>query len=194
MAINKRITDLNDIMVAGAADVFALVDVGSSETKKIEVSDLMASPGPIGGTNPDIAIFSDLILGSAGGNSADSISNDPTLSSDSTASLPTEFAVKSYVDTALADSVQLHIVYATSDSTGEIGDAILVDTGGGAVGITISPTKEGKIYIKKTSVDGNKVIVTTTSGTIDGEVVNDDLDFQYKTLTLLCDGIDFYIV
>jgi hypothetical protein len=191
MAINKKITDLNAYPIAAPSDVFALVDVGISETKKIEVSDLMASPGPIGSLNPNTGEFSVLTLG---GNPVAEFSTDGTLSGDSDTVVPTEKAVKSYVDTAVSDAVQLNIRYASSDSTAEIGDAVLVDTGSGDVNLTISPTKEGKIYVKKTSGDGNKVYVTTTSGTIDGEVTNDDLDFQYKTLSLLCDGVDFYIV
>ena len=49
-----------------------------------------------------------------------------------------------------------------------------------------------KITIKKSSADGNDVIVTA-NGTLDGaaQIV---LDTQYQSVTLVCDGTNWFVV
>ena len=199
MAINKKISDLNEYYVAAATDVFALVDVGSSETKKIEVSDLMASPGPIGDSNPDTGVFSDLTVNgdlSVGGYAIDTITNDPTLSGASNTAVPTEEAVKTYVDTAVAGIVVLDVIHISSDSTATIGNSLLVDTASGVVNVELIPDgNEGKIDIKKVTTDSNIVHLYTSGGAlIDGQSTNDDLNIGYGNISLLCDGTNFYII
>ena len=130
MAINKRISNLNPRGIAASYDIFPIVNVGLTETQKIRLIDIMASPGPIGGLNPNTGIFSALTLG---GNAVNEFSVDGTLSGNSDLAVPTEKAVKSYVDTAVNNAVKLNVRHIFSDATAEIGDAILVDTTSGNV-------------------------------------------------------------
>lgn len=98
---DKKITQLNPLLVADAVDVFPIVDVSASETKKIDIQDLFASPQPIGTGTPDAGIFTELTM-SGGGASVDEFSTDINLAGDSDTALPTEHAVKSYVDAQIA--------------------------------------------------------------------------------------------
>ena len=99
MAQNKKITQLNPLSQASGNDLFPIVDVGAFETKKITAGELFASPQPIGITAPSSAVFTSLSLG---GNAVSEFSIDGTLGGDSNATIPTEKAIKTYVDTAIS--------------------------------------------------------------------------------------------
>ena len=73
---DKKITQLNELLVAGASDVFAIVDLTSNETKKITVSNLMGTPGPIGVDTPSSGEFATLDL--SAGETVSEISSDST--------------------------------------------------------------------------------------------------------------------
>jgi hypothetical protein len=80
----------------------------------------------------------------------------------------------------------------SSDSTATAGDVALVDTAGGDVTIDLQEAVNSTITIKKMTADGNDVIVTA-NGTLDGaaQIV---LDTQYQSVTLVCDGTDWYVI
>jgi len=191
MAINKKISDLNSLGQAVSDDLFAVVDTSFAETKNITVADLMAKPLPIGITIPNTGKFSVLTMG---GNPVNEFSTDITLSGDSDTAIPTEKAIKTYVDTAISGIAFLNIRHITSDSTAAVWDSVLADTASGPITVELQPTGEGKIDIKKSSTDSNLVTLITSSGLIDGQATNIDLNIGYGNISLLCDGTDFYII
>jgi len=188
---DKKITQLTDLVVADGADVFAIVDVTSTETKKVTVSNLMGTPGPIGATTPSSGAFTQLDLG---GPQVDEISTDTNLGTNNDV-LPTQNAVKQYVDNAVADvsSAIVNPVHVSSDSTSVVGDVMLVDTTTSNINIEILKTPKGKITVKKISPDANKVIITVNNGTIDGFATLELLTLN-ESVTLVTDTVNFYVV
>ena len=198
MADNKRISDLQPQPVANyiasSGDLLAIVDVGGlQQTKRITKNYLMAYPGPIGLGTADQAEFSVLTLG---GNPVNEFSTDETLSGNLDTAVPTEKAVKSYVDTAVSNAVKLNIIHTSLDSTAVIGDVILADTTGGDISVVLDPNKEGKIIVIKDSIDLNKVVITTLSGVIynGGPVSSVEISIDYSVFEFLCDGVNFYVI
>jgi hypothetical protein len=122
---------------------------------------------------------------------------DGTLVGNSDTAVPTEQAVKTYVDTEIndlrqeLDLINVRNVYA--DTTASTGDVILADTTAGDVTIQLLESTDGKIIIKKKSTDGNKVYITTTPGMIDGQsqII---IDTGYQAYTFVCDGTNFFII
>ena len=81
----------------------------------------------------------------------------------------------------------------TTDSTAITGDVILVDTTAGDVNIEMQVGEDSRIIIKKKTTDGNRVNISTSSGTIDGQnlVI---IDTPYQSFTFVSDGSNFYII
>jgi len=184
MANNKKISQLNSLPVAANIDEFAIVDTSAVETKKITASNLMTSSLP--------AEFSVITLG---GNLVNEFSTDGTLIGNSDTAIPTERAVKTYVDIAVGDAVKLNIIHTGVDSTGVIGDVLLIDTGSGDIDVELVPTGEGKIVVYKNSTDGNDVIITPAAGSLlDNSPVGNTISFQYTSLEFVCDGTNFYTI
>jgi len=189
---DKKITQLNNLPAADGVDLLVVVDLtGLDETKNISVSQLLGTPGPIGAGAPDTGTFTALEL-SSGPVSINEFSVDTDLgTSDSV--LPTQNAVKQYVDSAVATAASINPVHISSDSTAVVGDVILVDTTNGNVTITLILTPKGKITIKKISPDMNQVIIIPESGLIDGNP-SVNLDTFTESLSLVTDTVNFYIV
>lgn len=192
MANNKKISQLNALSAAANVDIFAIVDVSSIETKKITLADLMGSPGPIGTSNPDTAAFTVLTMG---GVPITSFTTDTELSGNSDISIPTEKAVKSYVDSAVVNVVSLDIRHVYNDTTATIGQILLVDTTNGDVSVELVPTGNGKIIIYKNSGNNNKITITPLSGsTLNGSTSSVEINFPYSSLEFLCDSTNFYTI
>jgi hypothetical protein len=193
---DKKISQLDPIAggVAKAADILAIVDSAAVgvETNRIYISELMGTPGPIGGDTPDEGTFTALQL--ATGPQVDEISTDTNLGTNDDV-LPTQNAVKQYVDNAIAavSSAIVNPVHASSDSTAVVGDVVLVDTTTGDINIEMVVTPKGRITVIKTSPDSNSVIVTPQSGSINGET-SMEITTQWETYTFVTDTNNFYIV
>lgn len=189
---DKKITDLNPLGEAGLTDPLVIVDLLTNSTKKITVTDLMGTPGPIGWQTPDAGTFTAIEL--ATGPPVDEISTDVNLGTNDDV-LPTQKAVKAYVDNSISEVVDtlLTPVYADSDTTATIGDVVLVDTTSGDVTVTAIGTVKGAIHIKKISPDGNSVIIIPEIGTIDG-APGISLDTQWQNVTLFTETNTFYIL
>ena len=92
---DKRISELTGLSAASGGDLFVVVDTaGAGETKKITLTDVMGSPGPIGGISPDTGEFTTIVLSS--GATISEFSTDGTMSGDSDTAVPTEKATKTY--------------------------------------------------------------------------------------------------
>ena len=92
-----KISQLPNLSIAGGGNLLAIVDTaGFNVTKHILVQDLMGSPGQIGGTNPNTGEFTTIVLST--GSTIGEFSIDGTLAGDSDVAVPTEKAVKTYVD------------------------------------------------------------------------------------------------
>lgn len=128
------------------------------------------------------------------GTSINEFSTDVNLAGNSDNSIPTEKAIKTYVDNQISSVVgTVNIRHISSDSTAVSGDAVLVDTTAGDVNVELIELPTGKIIIKKITSDANKIIVTGRVGDIDGK--NQLLvDISYQTFTILSDGLDFYVI
>jgi len=192
MAINRRISQLNNVTQAAAGDLLAIVDVSASpdETKNISISDLMASPGPIGLSNPNQSEFTAVTMV----NTVSEFSIDGTFVGNSDTAVPTEKAVKTYVDNAINFAVR-NVQNISYDTTASGGDLLLVDTTGGDVNIELVPGQTGRILILKNGVD-NDVIITAPSGLIyDGGIVPSiTISLAYASKEFLYDGTNFYVI
>ncbi len=104
---DKKIIDLDKLLIAKSADNFLIFDKTS---KRITVVDLMTSPGPIGTTTPSLGEFSILKLTTK--ITINEFSVDGTLEGNSDTTIPTEKAVKTYVDTILAPLIDNSIANA----------------------------------------------------------------------------------
>lgn len=188
---DKRITELTSLLTAVGADVFAIVDNSVNETKKISLSDLMGSPGPIGSNDPDAAVFASFELEAQTGPPITNISQNVNLGNSNT-TLPTQRAVKAYVDAQL--SIKENVRRVSSDSTAVAYDIVLVDTTNGDVTIELFDGVDGKLAVKKISSDSNQVIVTTSSGaTIDGQA-QFTIATQFQSYYFLIDSGEFFVI
>lgn len=147
---DKKISELTGLSVASGANLFVIVDTaGAGETKNITLTDLMSSPGPIGGVNPNTGEFTTLTL--PAGATISEFSIDGTLAGDSDLAIPTEKAVKTYSD---------RIPLVTSEPTG------FPNTTDSAISMGIGPSNRFSIAPTGVSYDywivGDK---TTKSGT-----------------------------
>jgi len=192
MAINKRISELNSITEAAGGDLLAVVDISVSpdETKNIEVSDLMASPGPIGLSTPDQAEFTSVTMT----NTVSEFSTDGTFAGDSDTAVPTEKATKTYVDNAINNTLR-NVNHISSDSTGVAGDLLLVDTTSGNIDIELLATYKGRILVLKNGID-NDINITAPSGILydGGPVPSVTISLAYSSKEFLCDGVDFWVI
>jgi len=101
--LDKKISQLDPFVDPIApGDLFVGVDIsdGSGVTKNFTKLQLMSQPGPIGGTTASTGEFTTLQLPT--GATINEFSTDGTLAGDSDLALPTEKAVKTYVDAQIA--------------------------------------------------------------------------------------------
>jgi len=118
------------------------------------------------------------------------ISSDVGLGSSDT-TLVTQGAVKSYVDAQIGNVQNIEYVYA--DTTAVNGDIMLVDTTAGVVNIEMIESSEARVVIKKVTTDANDVIITASSGLIDG-AASKTIDTAYQSITFVSDGINYFIL
>ena len=165
-AEDKKISELTPITVVASGDMFAVVDIDEpdpdDQTKRITWGELLGTPGPIGVTTPSTGEFTSLTLV----NTVNEISNDETLSGDSTSAICTEHVIKTYVDAAavvgnetlLNGDTTASIIFSVSQADADYGVAwSLVNTTDSFPSIYA-----GTVFEK--TVDGFSVIF---SGTID---------------------------
>ena len=126
------------------------------------------------------------------GTNVNEFSTDGTLAGNSDDAVPTEQAVKTYVDTQISP-FETTFVFVSSDSTAQNGDIVIVDTGGGPVTITMIPSPNARIAVKKMTVDANDVTIDSTSGLIDNAGFA-TIDTAYQAFTFVSDGTDFYVL
>lgn len=99
---DKKITQLDALLIADGVDLLPIVDITTTQTKKITISSLMASPGPIGNFTASTGEFTTLQLPT--GVTVNEFSSNTSLGSSDTA-IPTQNAVKTYVDSQAGTSV-----------------------------------------------------------------------------------------
>jgi len=97
---DSPITGLPELFITSLTDVLVIDDLDTSITKKIEIQNLMLYPGPIGAGAANTGEFTTLQLPS--GATINEFSIDGTLGGNSDLALPTEKAVKTYVDAQIA--------------------------------------------------------------------------------------------
>jgi len=132
------------------------------------------------------------------GATVDEFSTDVTMADNSNKALPTEKAVKTYVDYQIQsvrnDLDLINIRHISSDTTAVTGDVCLVTTSSQIVNVQMIENPDGRVIIKKISADVNPIYVTTTPGSlIDGETTF-VIDVPFKSITFLSDGSNFYII
>ncbi len=122
------------------------------------------------------------------------ITNDITLSGDNETSIPTEHAVKKYVDNEV-DKVTINVSHVSSDSTAINGDVLLVDTTNGDVTIYLDLAINEQVSVKKISSEivANQVIVMGISGKIDGSV-SKFWTTANENYTFVSDGTNTFIL
>ena len=198
---DKKITELDLLSAAEATDVFAVVDIdGLDTTKKITLANLMGEPGPIGEISSDSGAFTTLEL--FAGSQIDEFSIDGTLAGDSDTAVPTEKAVKTYVDTlvaplinnSIADTLHRHSELVASDGSPD--PALSVDADGNVsiVGdlFVIDPGDANDFLAIDTDTDANNIGVRSYSAGLVLETRTSTFDIFFKTdltttlLTLDC--------
>jgi hypothetical protein len=125
------------------------------------------------------------------GTTVNEFSTDGTLAGNSDDAVPTEKAVKTYVDNAIGgvDTVR----FVDTDTTAVAGDIVLVDSTAGPVNVELIETEDGRITIKKITNDSNTVTITTSPGLIDGKA-SATIDTPYQAYGFVSDGSNFYII
>jgi len=193
MAQNKKISQLDPLVQADSNDLLAIVDLSASETKKITIQDLFSSPQPIGSSTPSTGAFTTLEV--SAGATINEFSTDTALAGSSDSALPTENAVKTYVDNQIAaiDPEPLNVKKINIDSTASVGDILIVDTTSGDITVTLIGGEDGRITIKKFTSDSNKVIVIPSVGTIDLQSSFNITGYN-QAITFATDGFDFFVV
>ena len=137
------------------------------------------------------------------GTSINDISTDGTLSDNSDDALPTQQAVKTYVDTEVSANSSVVTLQAVTTSTA-IYDAsadIITVNNAGAVTLTIptawiTDSQNKKVVIKDISGaagTNNITLATQGSETIDG-AASFVIDNNYEAITLFSDGTNLYVV
>jgi hypothetical protein len=183
---DKKISELTILPQASDDDLLAIVDNADSETKQITRSAFMASPGNIGTGLPGSAEFTTLQL--TGGAIINNISTNVNLGNSNT-TVPTQRAVKEYVDAQL---LPLNVRRIDSDTTAVASDILLVDTTNGNVTIEMLDISNGKIDIKKVSGDSNSVIINAPS-LIDGQA-QITIITQFQSYNILVDSGEFFVI
>lgn len=132
------------------------------------------------------------------GSSVNEFSTDITLADNSNRAIPTERAVKTYVDYQIQsvrnDLDLINIRHLNSDTTAVTGDVCLIDTQGGVVNLKMLENPDGRVIVKKVSLDNNPVYVTTTTGSFIDGLLTFTIDVPYKSITFLSDGNNFFII
>ena len=102
MAEDKKISQFFELIHAGPNDSVPIVDKSVAfVTKQITIANLFAYPQPIGSNTPKAGTFTKLNLSHDLAILIDEFSTDGTFSGNSNTALPTEKAVKTYVDTSI---------------------------------------------------------------------------------------------
>lgn len=136
-------------------------------------------------------IFDSTGLTLASGVTINEISDDITLAGNSNSVVPTERAIKTYVDNTVSTS-NLNVRTVYTDSTAANGDALFVDTTAGVVNIELQPANNSRIIVKKITSDGNTVVVTVVGGLIDN-MASKTISAYLESITCIGDGTDYYI-
>lgn len=138
----------------------------------------------------DLAGLTSLRLGSIGaqlGETINEFSSDATLSGNSNTAVPTEYAVKTYVDKKAGTWIS-----KTSAYTAVAGDRILADTTSAAFTITLpaSPSNGDFVQIVDAAgkFDTNKVTVARNGSNIMTLAENMDLDIKYASVVFVYNG------
>lgn len=164
---DKKITDLDSLISVDDGDVFVVVDISEPETKKISAEDLFASPRPIGKTTASTGEFTTLQV--ASGSTVNKFSTDGTLVGNSNTALPTERAVKTYVDSALSGTSGTSGTSGVSGTSGTSGSSGISGTSGTSGSSGASGTS-GTSGISGTSGSSGASGTSGTSGTSGGGI------------------------
>ena len=133
----------------------------------------------------------------ASGTTVNDLSIDGTLGGNSDDTLPTEQAVKTYVDTEIQDLRDeldlINIREVSSDTTAVTGDVVLVDTSTGDVTIDLQEHPDGKVMVKKVSTDVNSVILLVSGGGLIDSLSERSFNTAYEAYTYICDGTNYFV-
>jgi hypothetical protein len=121
VADDKEIPQLDELLVADAIDLLVIEDISEDTTKRITKENLFGTPGHIGNDTPGQGTFTALNLPVG---SINEFSPDGTLGGNSNAVVPTEQAVKTYVD----ESDTTSVVEANLYTNGKVADALIDST------------------------------------------------------------------
>lgn len=127
------------------------------------------------------------------GATVNEFSTDGTLADNSNTALPTEQAVKTYVDNKFAQVEGLVVYSISSDTTALDNYALLVDTTAGNVNVVLESEPNSKIIIKKISDDINVVNVTVSGGLVEN-ASSKTISEPLKSFTFIGDGTNYYVV
>lgn len=161
-SINSITAQVNSALVFGLTD--DLQSIGSDTNLTIDQTNKKAT---LEIDNTSVLNVNALGLQLETGARVSEFSTDITLSESSNSLIPTQHAVKEYVQNNFALDWNINEVIS-GDTTAVIADFMLVNTSTGPVTISIVTTVDGIVRIKKTTSDANDVTVVGINSTIDG--------------------------
>jgi hypothetical protein len=174
-----------------------IIEVISDATDTIILGEYGANVG-IGEATPASTLDVNGTFQVQNGTSINEISIDGTLADNSDDAVPTEKAVKTYVDTQVGDPTLAYEVVTVTPYTASTNSIILVDddTVGGDVTINLPDASlyDGKTFvIKKLGTTGKVTIDGNGTQTIDDEEIV-DLDYSKEVIKVISDGNNWYII
>ena len=163
--------------------------IGQAADSRVVVSQA-ADTVAIYGANTLSGTFGTAGLTLATGATINQFSTDTALGTSDTV-VPTQNAVKTYVDNAIGGTENIRFV--SSDTTAVAGDIVLVDSTAGPVNVELIESEDGKITVKKVTNDSNTVTIFTTPGLIDGKA-SVAIETPYQAYGFISDASNFYII
>ena len=129
----------------------------------------------------------------ASGTAVNEFSTDETLSGNSDTAVPTEQAVKAYVDNNIATSNTMPYIYKTTTYTATTNDGLILCNGTFTV-TTPGTLKVGQVLTIKNWGTGVITINPDASDKIDGSTANITLNSQYSFIQILRADVDDWVI
>lgn len=190
---DKKITQLDALTVADYDDALPIVDLSGPITKRISFGNMFAAPAAIGINIPDSGNFTALTSNNitlTSGATISAFTIDQTLSGNSDTNVPTEKAVKTYVDTQISDLNPNKIwqldsrVEVLDDGTNAGYVQIIAD----GQQVAYFDALATSVRIGKSTDDKARLVVTDDKLNIYGPIPVDQFEIGYPSMRMGLDG------
>lgn len=192
---DKKISQLNPLVVADVGDLLPIVDVGPAtpETKRISFGNMFSAPAAIGSATPNSGRFTTLTSNDitlTSGATISAFTTDVNLSGNSDTNVPTEKAIKTYVDAQISgfspNKIWQHDskVEVLDDGTNTGYVQIVAD----GQQVAYFDSLATSIRIGKSTDDKARLVVTDDKLNIYGPIPADQFEIGYPSMRMGIDG------